>query len=228
MLLFIFRLGYDIISLGDYMRLRNVKDAKTIIASSKYIIEKPINYKNTYQKLFDNNNPVYIEIGTGKGQFIVDNALKYPNINFIGIEKFDSVMVRVTQRLESLDIPNLKLICVDALLVDDIFDHEIDLIYLNFSDPWPKKRHTNRRLTSPLFLEKYDKIFKNKAHIIIKTDNRGLFEYSLKSLTDYGYKINDVSLDLYNSDIKDNIPTEYEKRFHQNGNLIYRLDVLKD
>lgn len=116
---------------------------------------------------------------------------------------------------------------MDADCIEDVFYKEIDTIYLNFSDPWPKNRHENRRLTSLNFLTKYDNLFKNRKHIIMKTDNRKLFEYSIKSFTDYGYKINDISLDLYNDDIKDNVATEYETRFHNKGQVIYKIDVEK-
>lgn len=195
------------------MRLRNVKGAKEIIDNSSYIIKNPIDYKGDYQKIFENNNPIHIEIGMGKGDFIIENAKKYPNINFIGIEKFDSVIVRAVQKLENEEIPNLKLIKIDANEIDDVFDKEISVIYLNFSDPWPKARHAKRRLSSEIFLNKYDSVFIDKKRIIMKTDNRKLFEYSIKSFTDYGYKIEDISLNLYEDDIKNNIPTEYEPVF---------------
>lgn len=209
------------------MRLRNVKGAKEIIDNSSYIIKNPIDYKGDYQKIFENNNPIHIEIGMGKGDFIIENAKKYPNINFIGIEKFDSVIVRAVQKLENEEIPNLKLIKIDANEIDDVFDKEISVIYLNFSDPWPKARHAKRRLSSEIFLNKYDSVFIDKKRIIMKTDNRKLFEYSIKSFTDYGYKIEDISLNLYEDDIKNNVPTEYETRFHNRGCLIYKVDISK-
>lgn len=209
------------------MRLRKVKNAQNIINESQYIIKEPENYKGHYKKIFKNDNPIHIEVGMGKGDFIIENAIKNPNINFIGIEKFDSVMVRAVQKLEEYNIPNLKLIKIDALDIDNIFDKEISCLYLNFSDPWPKKRHTNRRLTSEVFLSKYDLIFKNIDKIIMKTDNRHLFEYSIKSFTDYGYKINDISLDLHSDNKLDNIETEYEKKFASKGMVIYYMEVTK-
>lgn len=209
------------------MRLRKVKNAQNIIDESQYIIKKPEIYKGNYKNVFENDNPIYIEVGMGKGDFIIENALKNPEINFIGIEKFDSVMVRAVQKLEEYDIPNLKLIKIDALNIDNIFYKEISCLHLNFSDPWPKKRHTNRRLTSNVFLNKYDLIFKNTKKIIMKTDNRHLFEYSIKSLTDYEYKINDISLDLYSDNKLDNIETEYEKKFVSKGMVIYYIEVTK-
>ena len=209
------------------MRLRNVKGAKEIIESSNYVVLNYKEHKGKYNKLFGNDNPIYIEIGMGKGKFIIDNALKYPNINFIGIEKYDSVVVRAIQKLENKDIPNLRIIRMDALEIDDVFDHEISKIYLNFSDPWPKDRHAHRRLSSKIFLKKYDNIFKNIKNITMKTDNRKLFEYSVKSFIDYGYKINDISLDLHSDSYPDNIMTEYEERFVNKGNQIYMVDVTK-
>lgn len=209
------------------MRLKCVKNAKEKVESSPYLIIDSLEYKGKYQKLFNNNNPIYIEIGMGKGNFIIENALKYPNINFIGIEKYDSVIVRTVEKLEDLEIPNLKLIRMDANNITEVFDKEIDLIYLNFSDPWPKARHEKRRLSSYEFLKKYDLIFKNKKNIIMKTDNRKLFEYSIMSYTSYGYKINNISLDLYKDDITLNIPTEYEIKFNNKGFPIYKIDVEK-
>lgn len=209
------------------MRLRNVKGAKEIIESSNYIILDYKKYQGRYNRLFDNDNPIYIEIGMGKGNFIIEKALRYPNVNFIGIEKFDSVVVRAIQKLENINIPNLKIIRMDAMEIDEVFDKEISKIFLNFSDPWPKDRHAHRRLSSKIFLKKYDLIFKDKKNITMKTDNRKLFEYSLKSFVDYGYKIKDISLDLHNDDYSDNIMTEYETKFVSKGNPIYMVDITK-
>lgn len=209
------------------MRLKNVKGAKEKIDKSIYVILDPYKYKGNYKTIFNNDNPIYIEIGMGKGNFIVSNALKYPNINFIGIEKYDSVMIRAVQKIEDQNIPNLRLIRMDATEIAKVFDKEIDLIYLNFSDPWPKDRHEKRRLSSKEFLDKYKLIFKGKNHIIMKTDNRKLFEYSIISFVNNGYKINDISLNLYKDDIKENIPTEYEMKFNELGLPIYKIDVNK-
>ena len=209
------------------VRLKYVKGASEKIEKSPYVILNPSDYKGKYNELFNNNNPIYIEIGMGKGTFIYENALKYPNINFIGIEKYDSVMVRAIEKVEKEEINNLKFIRIDARKIEEIFDKEIDRIYLNFSVPWPKVRHDKRRLSSPNFLEKYDNIFKKEKRIIMKTDNRKLFEFSIISFTNYGYKINDISLDLHNDDIKDNIETEYEKKFSSMGYPIYKIDVSK-
>lgn len=210
------------------MRLRNVKNKEQIINSSSYLIKYPKEYKGKWQIFFANDNPIYLEIGMGKGDFIIENAKKYPNINFIGIEKYDSVIVRALQKLENEDLINLKLIRIDAKFLDELFFHEIDRIYLNFSDPWPKKRHTERRLTSHTFLRKYDSVLKKEKKLYIKTDNTSLFEFSLESLTQYGYFIDKVSLDLHNSDVKDNIMTEYEKKFVEYNMKIYYLVVKKN
>ena len=205
------------------MRLKHIKDADKIINKSTYLIENPEEYKGRWNKLFNNNNNIEIEIGTGKGKFIIEKALQNPNINFIGIEKYDSPLVSVVKKLEELDINNLKLICYDALTIDSIFDREISKIYLNFSDPWPKKRHTKRRLTSNRFLEKYDLIFKDIKRIEMKTDNDDLFNYSCESLTEYGYKI----IEKDTNHISD-ITTEYEDKFRSIGKNINYISVVKD
>ena len=209
------------------MRLRNVKGASSKIDASKYIIKDYEDYCGKYSELFGNDNKICIEIGMGKGDFIKGISIEYPDVNFIGIEKYDSVMVRAIEKLDDVDIPNLRLIKMDAEGIDKVFNKEIDTIYLNFSDPWPKDRHEKRRLTSHNFLKKYDNLFVGTKHIIFKTDNRKLFEYSIKSLTDYGYKINCISLDLH-SDNLINIETEYEKKFSALGYPIYMIDVTKD
>lgn len=209
------------------MRLKHVKGADEMIKKGTYYIDNALSYKGKWQLFFKNKNPIYIEIGMGKGDFIIENALKYPNINFIGIEKYDSVLVRAIQKSNELELKNLKLIRMDARLIDTIFDKEIDLIYLNFSDPWPKDRHAKRRLTSPNFLEKYQTIFKKDAHIVMKTDNNDLFLYSLESLQEFGYQIISVTRDLYQEDTTNNIQTEYEKKFIKLGIKINRLEAIK-
>ena len=210
------------------MRLRNVRGAKEKIESNDKVILNPKEYRGSFNTLFNTGNgKLCIEIGMGKGKFIRDMAIKYPDVNFIGLEKFDSVMVRALEKTEGLDIPNLKYIREDATCINEIFDHEIDTIYLNFSDPWPKNRHAIRRLTSINFLKKYDDIFKGTKHIIFKTDNRHLFEFSVKELTDYDYKIDELILDLYNEDTSDNVSTEYEDKFSSKGDIIYKIEVHK-
>ena len=207
------------------MRLRNVKGAKEIIQNSPYIIKDYKNYKGNFKSIFNNNKNIHVELGMGKGDFIINMAKKHPEINFVGIEKFDSVMVRAIEKIDE-DIPNLRLIRMDATEIEDVFYKEVDTVYLNFSDPWPKNRHEHRRLTSTNFLKKYDNIFKNDKNIIMKTDNRKLFEFSLIQFCNYDYKIEKISLDLYNDDIKDNVETEYEKKFKELG-PIYMVIVRK-
>jgi tRNA (guanine-N7-)-methyltransferase len=209
------------------MRLKNVKGANEIIINGKYYVESPEEYIGKWHKVFQNNNPIKIEIGMGKGDFIIENALTYPDVNFIGIEKFDSVIVRAIQKSNELELPNLKLIRMDALNIDNVFKKEIDTIYLNFSDPWPKERHAKRRLTSPIFLAKYDSIFTHDKHIIMKTDNICLFEFSLKSLEENGYKIICKTNNLHEKDIPDNIETEYERKFVKLGVKINKLEAIK-
>lgn len=211
------------------MRLKNVSGAKEIIENSPYMILEPSKQKGNFQILFSNQNPIHVEIGMGKGDFIIENAKRNPKINYIGIEKFDSVIVRAIQKLEGIELSNLKLIRMDALNIEEVFDHEITTLYLNFSDPWPKKRHANRRLTSPIFLNKYDSIFSFENHIQMKTDNASLFCYSIKTVNNSGYKIEHLSFDLYQEEdlLKENVPTEYEKKFHEKGFPIYYMDIKK-
>ena len=209
------------------MRLRNIAGANEKIINSKYIILDYKSLKGNYQSVFSNNNPIHLEIGMGRGKFIIENAKRYPDINFIGIERFDSVIVRALDKLEEEDIPNLKLIRVDATEIGEVFEKEIETLYLNFSDPWPKIRHTNRRLSSKIFLERYDNIFKDLKRIVMKTDNRHLFEFSVREFTAYGYNIEELILDLYSEDISLNIPTEYEDKFHNKGQAIYKIEVQK-
>ncbi len=204
------------------MRLKHIKNADVIIASSPYLVKNPTEYKGKWNKLFDNENPIEIEIGTGKGKFIISLALDNPGVNYIGIEKYDTPLVGAVKRLEGLKINNLKLICMDAANIEDIFDKEVDKIYLNFSDPWPKKRHTKRRLSSPLFLSKYDNIFKDVKRIQMKTDNDDLFEYSLMSFSENGYKI--IKKD---TSYIDKYTTEYEDKFISLGKNINYIYVEK-
>ncbi|MBP3635108.1 MAG: tRNA (guanosine(46)-N7)-methyltransferase TrmB [Bacilli bacterium] len=210
------------------MRLRNVKGANEIIEKSKYIILNPESKKSNWNKVFNNENPINIEIGMGKGDFIISMAENNPDVNFIGIEMYDSVIVKAIEKLENKNIPNLRLIRMDARLIENVFDKEINIIYLNFSDPWPKKRNAKRRLTHERFLNRYENIFKNEKVIYMKTDNTHLFEFSIESLSNYGYKLKNISLDLNNSDFSGNIMTEYEKKFSSRGVKINRLEAYKD
>lgn len=209
------------------MRLKHVKGAEDDIINSTYVILNPEKYKGNFKTIFNNENPIHVEIGMGKGDFLIKLAKQNPDINFIGIEKYDSVLVRAIQKIENEFIKNIRFIRIDASTIENIFDKEIDTIYLNFSDPWPKSRHEKRRLTSNIFLKKYDNVFKEKKHIIMKTDNRKLFEFSIISFVNNGYKIKDISLNLYDDNILDNIPTEYEIKFSSLGYPIYKIEVYK-
>lgn len=207
------------------MRLRNLKNKNEIIENSKYIVMDANSCKGKWNNIFGNDNPIYIEIGMGKGKFIVENALKYPNINFIGIEKVDNVLARALPLIPD-NIPNLKVIRANALSINEIFSNEIDRIYLNFSDPWPKIRHNNRRLTSKIFLDKYNDIFRSDGSIFLRTDNKDLYIYSIESLSSFGYALYDVTFDLHKDNI-DLITTEYEDKFTANGDQIYALKAIK-
>ncbi|MBQ8132389.1 MAG: tRNA (guanosine(46)-N7)-methyltransferase TrmB [Bacilli bacterium] len=208
------------------MRLRNVKNKEEILNNSKYLVMNPEDNIGKWSEVFGNNNPIYIEIGMGKGKFILENALKYPNINFIGIEKFDSVLAKSLPKIPD-NVPNLLIVRMDALNIDQVFCHEVSRIYLNFSDPWPKKRHHLRRLSSRVFLEKYDSIFQGRCEIYQRTDNRDLYIYSLESYSDYGYKLSDISFDLHNTSEEELITTEYEDKFSSKGMSIYSVVATK-
>jgi len=208
------------------MRLRNVKYAKELIeAYPDIVILNPKKNAGKWNQVFKNDNPIELEIGCGKGKFIYEKAEKYPNTNFIGIEKFDSVIVRALEKMIVKPLENLKLIRFDAVNVDNVFaTDEVDNIYLNFSDPWPKKRQAKRRLTSPQFLKRYLKILKTSGNIILKTDNFALFEYSLMSLNHHPlFNIKNISLDLYRNLPEDNIQTEFEIRFVEMNKPIYYI-----
>ena len=207
------------------MRLRNVKNKEEILGASPYLVKNPEENIGKWNEVFGNDKPIYIEIGMGKGKFIIENALRYPDINFIGIEKFDSVLARSLPKIpEGLD--NLLIIRMDALNIENVFSKEIDRIYLNFSDPWPKARHHLRRLSSKVFLEKYEKIFKGVPEIHQKTDNQGLYIYSLMSYSENGYVLSDITFDLH-KDKEDIITTEYEDKFSSKGMPIYSVVVTK-
>ncbi len=202
------------------MRLRNVKNKKEILESCPYVIMNPISYFGKWQDVFQNENPIYIEIGMGKGKFLVENAISNPNINFIGIEKYDSVLARGIPKIPE-GISNLKIIRMDALEIDQVFSHEISRIYLNFSDPWPKVRHHSRRLSSTIFLKKYDCIFKDCCEIYMRTDNQDFYIYSLESFTKYGYFLDEISFDLHACFDFSSPTTEYEDKFSAQGMPIY-------
>lgn len=204
------------------MRLKHIKNADVIISNSKYVVNNPLDYIGKWNLLFGNDNPIEIEIGTGKGKFIIGKAIENPDINYIGIEKYDSPLVSAVKKLEEVEISNLKLVCFDALKIDELFDREVSKIYLNFSDPWPKKRHAKRRLSSPIFLSKYDSLFKENKVIQMKTDNDDLFEYSRESFLEYGYVIDEEDTNYF-----DTIRTEYEDKFIGLGKNINYIRVVK-
>lgn len=212
------------------MRLRKVKGAaETIAAHPNIVVQNEKELKGNWQSVFEKEQPLYIEVGMGKGQFVIGMAQKNPHLNFIGIEKFDSVMVRALEKvIEAGELPNLKLLKIDADELTEIFEeNEVAGVYLNFSDPWPKPRHAKRRLTHENFLKLYQTIMKEDGAIRFKTDNRLLFEYSLASLSQYGMILQDVALDLHKrEDLGWNVMTEYEQKFSAKGQPIYRLEAV--
>lgn len=208
------------------MRLRHVKNAFEDLANdTKYFVLNPKDYHGKWAlEVFKNNNPIHIEIGCGKGQFMMGLAKHFPDINFIAIEKYDSVLVRCLEKVSQDDIPNLKLVLLDALMLKEVFDKgEVEEIYLNFSDPWPKTRHAKRRLTSYIYLDIYRNILASDGAIIQKTDNRSLFESSLESLSQNDWYLTNISLDLHKTDLF-NITTEYEDKWSPKE-PIYRLEA---
>ena len=208
------------------MEYIKIKNADKIVKSCPYVVNDPKNYKGKWQTLFKNKNPIYLELGMGRGDFIIDMAKSYPNINFIGLEAIDSQMVRAVENLTNKNLPNLKLINCNAEEVDNVFQKEIDTIYLTFCDPWPKKIDEKKRFTHINFLKKYDKIFKKQKHIILKTDNKGFFAYSLETLSNYWYTFKRVSLDLHHDENPiPNIMTNYEKQYFKEGRPIYYVDA---
>ena len=210
------------------MRLKKIKNAKEMVEASKYYVANPAMQRGKWHALFGNDHPIHVEIGMGKGRFIIQMAMLHPEVNFIGIEKYDSVLVKATKALESLAmLPNLKLLLADAEEIVSFFEKEIAQIYLNFSDPWPKSKHEKRRLTSHPFLEKYDAIFETDSMIVQKTDNREFFDYSCESLKQYGYELTEVTYDLYAEEDVTNVPTEYEEKFHRLGVNINRVKAQK-
>ncbi|MGM0239029.1 tRNA (guanosine(46)-N7)-methyltransferase TrmB [Enterococcus sp. AZ103] len=209
------------------MRVRNRPGAAELVAAHpEYIPNEPKKLKGHWQEQFKNSNPIQIEIGTGKGQFIVGMAKAHPEINYIGIEMQLSVVSLALDKLIAEELPNLQLLHVDGSDLTDYFtENEVDQIYLNFSDPWPKKKHEKRRLTFKTFLAIDEEILKPNGEIHFKTDNQGLFEYSLSSFSKYGMVIEQVWLDLHQSDYQGNIMTEYEEKFSNKGQPIYRVEA---
>ncbi|WML25269.1 tRNA (guanosine(46)-N7)-methyltransferase TrmB [Neobacillus sp. OS1-33] len=210
------------------MRVRHKPWAKERIDQyPQYVVANPEEFKGKWHEVFGNNHPLHIEVGTGKGQFMTEMAKANPGINYMGIELYDSVIITALDRLVEADLPNLRLLNVNANDLAKYFaKNDVNQVYLNFSDPWPKGRHEKRRLTYKNFLKLYEDIMVDGGEIHFKTDNQGLFEYSLMSFSAYGLLLKYVSLDLHNSEYEGNIMTEYEEKFSEKGHRIYRCEVI--
>lgn len=209
------------------MRLRNIKGADEIVANSPFCIQNPMTYKGAWAAYFKNNNPIHIEIGMGKGRFLMDLAALNPNINYIGIERYTSALLRAVQKMEKHPLPNVCFLCIDAATLPEIFEkEEIDRIYLNFSDPWPKDRHAKRRLTSNKFLNHYHEFLSKDGRLEFKTDNRDLFDFSVEEIENSPiWHLDAKTYDLHHDEIlnQGNIMTEYEEKFSSKGNPICKL-----
>ncbi|MBU0278530.1 tRNA (guanosine(46)-N7)-methyltransferase TrmB [Gemella sp. zg-1178] len=211
------------------MRVRNKSNALPRLENNPFVFIEPKNNKNKWKDIFKNNSPIHLEVGTGKGKFIFNLAKKFPEINFIALETQPTVLSFLLDKIEEEEISNLRLLLADANNLTEYFGkEEIDKLYLNFSDPWPKKRHEKRRLTFKTFLTQYSEILNKEKRIAQKTDNMNLFEYSLFSYSNFGFTIDKISLDLTNSKYEsDNVHTEYEDKFITKGNKIYYVEVVK-
>lgn len=208
------------------MRLRNIRGSREFIDASPFVVHEPEEKKGQWHSFFQNNNPIHLEIGMGKGQFIHTLAEHNPDINYIGIEMYSSVLYRALERRAQTELNNLFFLRFDAKYLDNVFDKgEAAKIYLNFSDPWPKERHAKRRLTSSLFLALYDRILAKEGSIQFKTDNRPLFDFSVETIEQSGlWHIDELTYDLHNSEfLEGNVMTEYESRFVAEGKPICRL-----
>lgn len=212
------------------MRLRNITGSRERIAQSSYVIQEPRKWQGRWRELFQNENPIRIEIGMGKGKFLYTLAGANPDINYIGIEKYSSVLLRAIQKMEEEELPNLRFIRMDAEELTEVFgEGEVDRIYLNFSDPWPKDRHAKRRLPSRQFLERYDKVLKPAGRLEFKTDNRALFDFAIDELPEAGWKTEAVTYDLHHEKelLLGNIMTEYEEKFSATGNPICKYIIYR-
>ncbi|MBG9796869.1 tRNA (guanosine(46)-N7)-methyltransferase TrmB [Brevibacillus laterosporus] len=210
------------------MRLRNIPGAEDMLRQFPTYVDNPSQYKGKWSDCFGNNNPIHVEIGSGKGRFINTLAARFPSINFIAIELKAEVLYRTAQRTEQKEIPNLKLVQFDAFKITELFEQkELDRIYLNFSDPWPKKRHSKRRLTHFSFLRQYRAVLKQDGEIHLKTDNQNLFEFSLNQFANELFQLRHISFDLHSSEqAAANVMTEYEERFSNRGQRIFRTEAL--
>lgn len=212
------------------MRLRNITGSREVIGESCFVVQNPESQKGNWKEIFKNNNEIHIEIGMGKGQFLYALAGMNPNINYIGIEKYSSVLLRAIQKMEENELPNLRFIRMDAEAITEVFAKgEVDKIYLNFSDPWPKDRHAKRRLPSKEFLARYDQILVKDGKLEFKTDNQGLFDFALEELEPAGWKAEVVTRDLHADAelVKGNVMTEYEEKFSSIGNPIYKYIIYR-
>ena len=206
------------------MRIRNKPWAMDYLKENGHIVDTEMNYKNKVKNFFDTEQPLHIEVGTGMGTFITGLAARNPDINFLGIELDKNIIIRVVEKIIELDLRNIRLALLDANVISDYLNEdEVSKIYLNFSDPWPKTRHARRRLTYHTFLKQYHHLLDEGGSLQFKTDNRGLFEYSLQSMNEYGMKFEEIKLDLHDDEPEDNIRTEYEEKFSRNGSRIYLL-----
>ena len=211
------------------MRLRNIPRAEVVIEMHRAVIKRPEAQRGCGKQVFGNQNPIYIEIGMGKGKFILEMAQKYPDINFIGIERYSSVLLRAVEKFDTeeyKELTNVRFVCMDARNIAEVFgEEEVDRIYLNFSDPWPKARHAKRRLTSQEFLERYEKILSEEGSVEFKTDNTELFNFSMEQIKETGWKLKRYTYDLHHhEDLNDdNVMTEYEEKFSAKGNPINKL-----
>ena len=212
------------------MRLRNIPGADEAILNNEFCIKEPAAHIGHWQECFPSTQPLHIEIGMGKGRFIMDMAALHPEINYIGIERYTSVLFRAIQKMEEAPLPNVHFICMDADELPEVFDEKsIDKIYLNFSDPWPKDRHAKRRLTSRQFLARYDQILKPDGVLEFKTDNRDLFTFSLEEVSEAGWTLKASTFDLHNDPVlnEGNIMTEYEEKFSSKGNPICKMIICR-
>lgn len=208
------------------MRYNVVKNADEIMNNSSYLIKSPEKYKGKWNTVFNNNNPICLELGMGRGSFIIDMAKKHPNINYIGLELDKSQTATAISNIKNDKINNLRMICADAKNIIEYFGKEIDTIYLTFSEPWPKKQDEKKRFTHESYLKLYDRIFKKHKHIILKTDNKILFASAMESLSQYWYSFDKVSLDLHNDERKiENVMTDFEKQYFKEHRNIYYVDA---
>lgn len=208
------------------MRYNVVKNANEIISNSNILVKNPEKYIGKWSEVFNNSNPIMLELGMGRGSMIINMAMKYPNLNFIGLELDKNQIATALNNAKNYKLNNLRMIEADAKDIVNMFKKEINTIYLTFSEPWPKKQDERKRFTHESYLRIYDRVFKKDKHIILKTDNKILFSSSLESLSKYWYSFNKVSLDLHNDERKiDNIMTDFEKQYYKEHRPIYYVDA---